>query len=392
VTPEPATGTVTGPATGAGPASSRGFSGPARRTTPAALPRGWTPTLAPVAIAVLAVLLPFMVDAYWLSQLVFVLIVAIGALGLDVLTGRTGQISLGHAFFLAVGAYTAGVIGGRYGLTAALWIPAAGVVAGALGALVGPTALRLRGLYLAIVTIGLVFIGQWIFVNVTYLSGGQGGEALPVPTFGSLNFANGMHLGSLFIDRNGLYYYLALILLAIGMIFVHNFGRSCAGRSMYAVRDREVAAAVIGVDVARTKIKSFVIASALAGVAGALYGSYLSFVVPTQWGLPLSIEYVVVIVVGGMASPWGPPLGALFVVGLPALLTQLSGSLPFLTTGSNINGVISPTDASSIVYGVVLVVFLLVEPRGVVGLVARVGALLQRTWSSKNKRISGTVP
>lgn len=340
---------------------------------PAAVPRRLPRTAAVGAVAVLAVFLPFIVSRYWLSQLVFVLIVAIGALGLDVLTGRTGQISLGHSFFLAVGAYTAGIVGGRYGLTAALWIPAAGIVAGVLGAVVGPTALRLRGLYLAIVTIGLVFIGQWIFVNVTWISGGPGGESLPVPKFGYLNFASGERMGSILFDRNKLYYYLALILLALGMAFVYNFGRSRAGLSMYAVRDREVAAAVMGVDVSRTKVKAFVIASALAGVGGALYGSFLSFVEPTQWDLGLSIQYVVVIVVGGMGSVWGPVLGALFVVGLPALLNQISGSLPFLATGANVNGVISPTDASTIVYGVVLVAFLLLEPRGVVGLAARLG-------------------
>jgi branched-chain amino acid transport system permease protein len=345
--------------------------------------------LAIAAVAVLGLLLPFMVDTYWLSQLVFMLIVAIGALGLDVLTGRTGQISLGHAFFLAVGAYTGGVIGGRYGLTAALWIPAAAVVSGLLGGLIGPTALRLRGLYLAIVTIGLVFIGQWIFVNVTYLSGGQGGEALPVPTFGSLNFANGLRLGSLSINRDGLYYYLSLLLLAVAMVFVYNVGRSRSGRAMYAVRDREVAAAVLGVDVARTKVVAFVIASALGGVAGALYGSYLSFVVPTQWGLPLSIEYVVVIVVGGMGSVWGPLLGSVFVVGLPALLTDLSDSLPFLATGSNVNGVISPSDAAAIVYGVFLVVFLLLEPRGVIGLGLRAKALAGRRTSRRKQQSAG---
>lgn len=351
------------------------------------------------AAVVLALFVPFMVSGYWLSQFVFVLVVAIGALGLDVLTGRTGQISLGHAFFLAIGAYTAGVIGGRYGMTAALWIPAAGVISGLVGAVVGPTALRLRGLYLAIVTIGLVFIGQWIFVNVTWLSGGPGGESLPVPKFGYLDFANGERLGSVLFDRNKLYYYLALLLLGVGMAFVHNFGRSRPGLSMYAVRDREVAAAVMGVDVARTKVKAFVIASALAGVAGALYGSYLSFVEPTQWDLGLSIQYVVVIVVGGMASIWGPLLGALFVVGLPALLNQVSGSLGFLTTGSNVNGVISPTDASTIVYGVVLVVFLLVEPRGVVGLAGRLGRLVSSLLggrpplaSQKNQAPAGDLP
>jgi branched-chain amino acid transport system permease protein len=372
--------------------------GPATPVAPSAVPSGRRlpllagrgGTVSAGVVAAIGVVLPFMINAYWLSTAVFVLIAAIGALGLDVLTGRTGQISLGHAFFLAVGAYTAGVMGERYGLTAALWIPAAAVVAGILGGLVGPTALRLRGLYLAIVTIGLIFIGQHIFTNVSYLSGGPGGEALPNPTFGSLNFANGVVIGGLSINRSGLYYYLAFLLLAAFMVFVNNFGKGRPGRAMYAVRDRELAAAVLGVDVARTKVIAFVVSSMLAGVSGALYGCYLGFVVPTQWDLTLSIEYVVMIVVGGMASVWGPLLGAAFVIGLPSLLQDVSGSLPFLATGSNPNGVLTVSDASAIVYGVFLVVFLIVEPRGLVGLGRRLAALARRL-PNLNKASKGGV-
>jgi branched-chain amino acid transport system permease protein len=342
-------------------------------------------------IVVLGVLLPFMVNGYWLSTAVFVLIAAIGALGLDLLTGRTGQISLGHAFFLGVGAYTGGVLGGRYGLPAMVWIPAAAVVAGLLGGLVGPTALRLRGLYLAIVTIGLIFIGQHVFVNVSWISGGPGGEALPVPQLGGMNFANGSHVGGLFINRDGLYYYLAFALLALSMVFVDNLGRSRPGRSMYAVRDRELAAAVLGVDVAHTKVMAFVLSSMLAGLSGALYGSYLGFVVPTQWNLTLSIEYVVMIVVGGMATVWGPVLGAGLVIGLPALLQNVSGALPFLDTGSNSHGILTVSDASAIVYGVFLIAFLLVEPRGIIGVGRRLsdffGGLFSDTRQGRKSNV-----
>jgi branched-chain amino acid transport system permease protein len=351
--------------------------GPLSQRTGAA-PRRDRHWLATGAIAGFGVLLPFMLNGYWLSTAVFVIIAAIGALGLDLLTGRTGQIALGHAFFLGVGAYTGGVIGGKYGVTAAVWIPAAAIVAGLIGGIVGPTALRLRGLYLAIVTIGLIFIGQQVFVNVSYLSGGPGGEALPVPTFGRLNFARGIRIGGLSINRDGLYYYLAFVLLAAAMAFVHNLGRSRHGRSMYAVRDRELAAAILGVDVARTKVTAFVLSSMLAGVSGALYGSYLGFVVPTQWDLTMSIEFVVMIVVGGMATAWGPLLGALFVIGLPSLLQNVSTSLPFLATGTNAHGTLTVSDASAIVYGVVLVVFLLLEPRGIVGIGHRMSVFAGR--------------
>ena len=337
-----------------------------------------------VAILVVAVGVPFWVDEFWLSTFAFVLIAAIGAVGLDVLTGRTGQISLGHAFFLAAGAYVGGYLGGNEHLTAALWIPAAGVVAGILGAVAGPAALRLRGLYLAIVTIGLVYIGQYVVYTWSAFSGGPGGRSIPDPKFGSLNFANGFTLAGLTIDRNGCYYYFALLILAIGMAFVHNVGRSNLGRGMVAVRDRELAAAVLGVDVARTKVRAFVVSAVLAGIAGALYGSFVGFVVPQTWGLVLSIQYVVMIVVGGMASTWGPLLGAFFVIGLPALLQRVSSSLPFIANGNN-NGVISPSDASNIAFGVLLVVFLILEPRGVVGLARRLAVLLRRATRTTTK-------
>ncbi|MHB8328214.1 MAG: branched-chain amino acid ABC transporter permease [Acidimicrobiales bacterium] len=324
-----------------------------------------------------AILLPFGVGPYWRSTLVFILIAALGALGLDVLTGRTGQISLGHAFFLGAGAYAGGYLGGNLHLTAAIWIPAAGVVAAVLGAVVGPTALRLHGLYLAIVTIGLVFIGQHIFVNVTAISGGPGGRAIPAPTFGPLKFANGVSVGGFTINRDELYYFLALLLLALGMLYVRNLERTRLGRGMAAVRERELAAAVLGVNVARTKVNAFVISSLMAGIAGAMYASYLGFVVPTQWNLVVSIEYVVMIVVGGMANLWGPVLGAVFVIGLPALMQDISGSLPFISNGLG-GGVISVSDTSAVIYGALLIVFLLVEPRGIAGLGQRLWLLAVR--------------
>lgn len=337
----------------------------------------WRRMLGIVVLVAAVVLLPFPLNGYWRSTLVFIVIAAIGAIGLDVLTGRTGQISLGHAFFLGAGAYTGAYLGSNLHLTAALWIPAAAVVAGVLGAVVGPTALRLRGLYLGIVTIGLVYIGQHLFLNITTFSGGSGGRALPQPTFGPLNFANGASIAGLTLSRDELFYYLAVILLALGMLYVRNIGRSRLGRSMASVRERELAAAVLGVPVARTKVTAFVISSAMAGVAGALYASYLSFVVPTQWDLVLSIQYVVMIVVGGLAELWGPLLGAVVVIGLPALLQDVSGSLPFISNGLG-GGVISVSDTSAIVYGIGLIVFLLIEPGGMVGLGRRLGRLATR--------------
>jgi branched-chain amino acid transport system permease protein len=316
-----------------------------------------------VAVAILAIVLPFAMDAFQLTTAVFVVIAAIGALGLGVLTGYAGQISLGHGFFLAVGAYTAAVLGGNDHLTAAIWLPAAGLVAAICGALVGPAALRLRGLYLAIVTIGLVFIGQHIWFNVGAISGGPGGRSFPAVTFGSFDFSPGQQLkvGGLVIDHNGLYYYLALLILALAMLFVWNLTRSRPGRAMQAVREREIAASVMGVNLARTKVSAFAISSFLAGISGALYASYLSFVTPDQWSLVLSVQYVAAIIVGGMGTVWGPVLGSIVIFALPPVLQSM---VPQTSSGLL-------NEITSIVYGVLIIVFFVFEPGGVVGLAGR---------------------
>jgi branched-chain amino acid transport system permease protein len=320
-----------------------------------------------VALAAAAVLLPFGMSGGQLTTATFVLIAAIGAVGLNVLTGYTGQISLGHAFFLAAGAYTAAVLGGNDGVSAIVWIPAAGVVAALCGVIVGPTAVRLRGLYLAIVTIGLVFIGQHILFNVTSLSGGPQGRSIPAVQAGGFDFSPGqvLRLGSITIDHDGLYYYLALALLALSLAYVANLSRTRFGRAMEAVRDGELAAAVMGVHLTKTKLGSFAISSFLAGISGALFASYLSFVQPSQWNLLLSIQYLAAIIVGGIGTVWGPVLGSIFVFALPDLLK----SLPFVSESGA--GGVPLTDLTSIVYGVLIVVVFIVEPHGLVGLGSR---------------------
>ena len=349
--------------------------------------------LAPRRVAtVLALLLliafPFLpfVDQFWLSTAVFVLIYAIGALGLNVLTGFTGQISLGHAFFLGVGAYTAGVLGLDHHVMALWWIIAAGIVAAICGAIIGPTALRLRGLYLAIVTIGVVFIGQHIFNNVPSISGGPPGRAIPAPQFGfavtcpdsgcGLDFSQGGSLLGLDFDRNGCFYYLALIVLVLGMLFVRNLLRTRPGRALQAVRERELPAQLMGVDLARTKVTAFVISSFLAGVSGALLASYLTFVQPGFWGLVLSIEFVAAIIVGGIGTLWGPLLGSAVIFALQPVMQRYAADLPLLQHGGG--GGVSITDAANIFYGVAIVVFLIVEPHGVIGIARRVGRLFGR--------------
>jgi branched-chain amino acid transport system permease protein len=318
-----------------------------------------------LAVVLAILVLPFQLGTSALTTATFVVIAAIGATGLNVLTGYAGQISLGHAFFLAVGAYTGAKLGEDLGWSAALWIPAAGVVAGACGALVGPVALRLSGLYLAIVTLGLVFIGQHVFFNAESLTGGPQGRTFPPVVIGPFDFSAGqvLSIGSLQIDNNGLYYYLALALLAGATAFAWNVRRTRSGRAMVAVREREIAASVMGVDIRRVKIAAFTAAAFMAGVSGALYASYLSFAQPGEWSLLLSIQFVAAVIVGGMGTVAGPLLGSAVVFALPTVLKNL----PFLPEEAA--GGVSVSDLSSIAYGLLIVAFLVLQPRGLVGLV-----------------------
>jgi branched-chain amino acid transport system permease protein len=327
------------------------------------------------AFTAFALVLPFGLSASNLTTATFVVIAAIGATGLNVLVGYAGQISLGHAFFLAAGAYTGAVLGADHGVSAALWIPAAGVVAALFGAVVGPMALRLKGLYLAIVTLGVVFIGQHVLLNSAGVSGGPQGRMFPAVAIGPFDFSPGqtLQLGGLTIDRSGLYYYLGLAILAAATAFAWSLRRTRGGRAMLAVREREVAAALMGVHVGQTKVVAFVVSAALAGVSGALYASYLSFAQPTQWNLELSIQFIAAIIVGGMGTTAGPLLGSAVVFALPSLLK----SLPLVPEDGS--GGVSVGDLTSISYGVLIVAFLVLEPRGLVGLADRLRSLRRRS-------------
>lgn len=331
------------------------------------------PRYAPAAaIGVVIVALPFWLSSGWLTTTVFVLIAATAVTGLNVLTGYTGQVSLGHAFFLAVGAYTA-VLLADSGVPALIWIPGAGLVSALFGAAVGPIALRLSGLYLAVVTLGLVFLGQHVLFNSTWLSGGPQGRAFPSVTIGSLDFhTDTLALGPVIIESNGLYYYLAAGVLVVTTLYARNLIRTRPGRAMLAVRERPASAAVMGVNVARTKVSAFAVSSFLAGISGALYVSYVGFAAPAQWDVLLSIQYVAAIVIGGMGTVGGPLLGTAVVFALPSVLK----SVPFF--GEEGMGGVSPSLLAAMVYGSLIVVFLVAEPRGLVGLAQRVSRFRPR--------------
>ncbi|MDQ2904453.1 MAG: branched-chain amino acid ABC transporter permease [Ktedonobacteraceae bacterium] len=335
-------------------------------------------------ICLLAIVLFFVTAGEdWLTIVNYTLIAAIATIALNVLSGYTGQVSLGIAFFMAIGAYTAAWLGGTpptspseptgLGLSFLIWLPASGIVTALVGALIGPTALRLKGFYLGIVSLALVFIGHYLFLNAAWLTGGPQGRTFPTPAFGSFSFDNQNDLFGIALTSGQQFFLLLLLILVVCALFVGNVMRSRAGRAFQAVRDNEVGASIMGINLFEAKMGAFIFSSFLAGVAGALLASYTRYIVPNYWDLTLSIQFVAAIIVGGIASVRGSILGAAFVFALPRVIDQFS-LLP-VGTGS---GGISSGDLNALIYGFLIIVFLLFEPGGVIGLVRRSQGLVQR--------------
>lgn len=328
-----------------------------------------------LAILLVAAYLPLAVADDLLAILGTGLVLAIGAIGLNLLTGYAGQVSLGHAFFVGVGAYAAAYLSGdpdgRYlGLgveNVLVWLPLSGLAAAACGLAVAPIATRLRGLYLAIVTLGLVFIGEYIFSEWRALSGGAGiGREAATPVLFGTNLAQD---GASFTEEQKLFWFF-LVVLIVTATLARNLARSKVGRAFAAVRDRDVAAGVMGVELTRYKRIAFTVSSFYAGVCGGLLFVGVGQFGPTQFGLLMSVQFIAMVLIGGVATVSGSIMGALLIASLPRIASELPSLLPFIST--------SPTEhpnvfeVETITYGVLIILFLLLEPRGLFGIWLRV--------------------
>lgn len=327
------------------------------------------------ALVGLALAMPFLVQDALLRLLALGFIASIGAIGINLVTGYAGQVSLGHAFFLALGAYTAAAISGPpgervigLGITfLPLWLLAAGLVAGAAGFLFAPLATRLRGLYLAIVTLGLVFVGEHVFKEWRGLTGGPGvGRAAAVPEL----FGYSFDVDGEILTREQKLYFLMFVLLIVFAVLARNLARSAVGRAFAAVRDRDIAAEVIGVDLRRTKRLAFSISSFYAGCAGALLYTVSGFFEPTSFNLLLSVQYLAMILIGGVATISGSIMGAMFITLLPRVTRELPVFLPFIS--SRPTDLLNVFQVETILYGLLIVGFLIFEPRGLFGVWIRV--------------------
>jgi branched-chain amino acid transport system permease protein len=338
-----------------------------------------------VALVVLYLVAPAMLSEFQLDVGNRVAIVAIGAIGLNLLTGYTGQVSLGHAFFVGVGAYLCAWAGTTHGLPLLVWLPLAAVAGGVLGGIIGPFALRLRGHYLAIVTLGLLFVGDYAFKNWRSVTGGTAGISVTSPVkLGPLDFTD-LHVGSTVYTRNQSLFFLLWGVLAVVLLLARNLVRTRPGRAMQAVRDRDVAAEVIGVDIRRYKVGAFAISSLLAALAGGLYAVVQQHISPDDFGgsfgLFLSIQFIAVIIVGGIGTLYGSVLGALVVGALPRLIENLGTNvdLPFVSGDKGgSTGYLSIFSLNQMLFGVLIVAFLLFEPRGLAALWQRIKHYVQQ--------------
>jgi branched-chain amino acid transport system permease protein len=326
--------------------------------------------------------LPLYAEGFWLQTGLFAMSAAIGAIGLTLLVGVTGQLSLAHAFYIAVGAYGYCYLAGEApapGLTSApsgaglppvLAAVGAVIVAGLAGALFSPIAGRLRGIYLGLASLGLVFIGQHILFNAKGITGGfNGRDAAPMSLLG-FSFSNqnpddlvvfGVPYGQL--ER---LWYLGLLLVAVSWWYARNLLRSRPGRAMQTVRDSEVAAAVMGVNVPVYKAAAFTVSSMYAGLAGVFLALAFGRIVPDSFGFLVSIDFLVMIVLGGLGSIGGAVAGALIVTALPQILNHYAGSLPLVVEPGGEG--LQPSDAARFLYGAAVVAVLIFAPSGLQGI------------------------
>jgi branched-chain amino acid transport system permease protein len=289
---------------------------------------------------------PWMVGEYVMSQLHFILIYSIVGLGLMLLVGFTGQVSLGHAAFLAVGAYTEALLQAR-GVPVFVSLPCAALFSAVVGLIVGLPALRLKGIYLAIATLAFNVIVEEVVTRWESLTGGNSGLHLaPVELFGVK------------LDGDAGFYYLCLGLTVAAILALMNLLRSPTGRAFVAIRDSEISASCMGVNLAKYKTLSFAISAALTGVGGALYAHKVTFITPEQFTLLQSIELVTIVILGGVGFLHGAVLGAAFLIVLPQLISLAKDYLPGNIAGSGLQ---------SVVFGLMLIAFIIFEPLGLYG-------------------------
>jgi branched-chain amino acid transport system permease protein len=297
-----------------------------------------------------------MISGYVITILITVAIYAILAHSLNIITGHAGQISLGHAAFFGIGAYTSALLYTEAGLPFWVSVPLAAIAAGIIGALLGIPCLRVRDDFLAITTMGINFVVEAVFLYIPFFGGAMGIGGINLPQW----FGREMSKPEYFI----------LILGVFGLLLLvdYQLGRSWIGLAWASIREDEQAAEAMGVDVVRFKVMAFIMGSMIAGLAGGFYAHFLTFIMPQNFGFPMSIVVLSMVVFGGIGTRWGPLLGALILGILPEL------SRPIM-------------EYRTFVYGLLLMFMMRFQPDGLLGsesiLMKGIRALVSRSSSTR---------
>ncbi|GAA6755931.1 branched-chain amino acid ABC transporter permease [Thermus sp. 2.9] len=310
------------------------------------------------AFLLLLLLLPFLLGPYPMYVATLVAIGALSALGLHLLVGGAGQISLGHAAFMGVGAYAASHL---FGPLAPLGILLGGLIAALLGLVLALPSLRIKGVYLAIATLAFQFLADYVFKNWEAVTGGIRGRTLPPPQVLGLS-----------LDTPERLWYLVLLFALPLFFYGKRLLMTRAGRAFNAVRDNDLSARVAGVDLTRVKLFAFALSAFYAGVAGGLLAQLYKAVTPEYFPLSVSIQYLAMVIVGGAGTVLGAVLGAFFVLLIPEVLNSFVGAL-----GPEYAATLAAW--RNVAFGFLILLFLILEPLGLVGLWGRIRNYF-RTW------------
>ncbi|MGP4001041.1 branched-chain amino acid ABC transporter permease [Streptomyces sp. 8N706] len=319
-------------------------------TTKTARTARWVRPLAALVLTAALLAAPYYFAPFRVFQLTMVLLYAIALAGLNLLVGYGGQISLGHGAFFAVGAYTAAVMLDRFTIDHLATLPVAAAGCFLLGLGFGIPALRLRGLYLALVTLAFAVFLPPLLKRFEHLTGGSMGLTVPKPQPPAWTG----------LAEDQWLYFLILAVAAVALLVIRNLLRSRVGRALLAIRENESAAEVMGVKLSFYKTLAFAWSAMFAGVAGCLYTWVIGFVSPDSFSVNLSITLLAGLVVGGLASVYGPLLGAAFVMYVPSLAQDISPAAP------------------GVVFGLLIIVAMYLAPTGLAGLAGRAGHSVRR--------------
>lgn len=314
-----------------------------------------------LTVAILLVA-PMFMSGYQLYLASQAALYTIAIVGLNVLTGYTGLISLGHGAMVGVGAYTTAVLASRYGLPIWVCLPSSMAMTVGVGLLFGLPSLRIRGLYLTIATIAANFIIIFVLEHWASVTGGDSGITMPPANV----------LGMEIVDETQKYY-LILPFAILSILFAQNLFRTRIGRAFIAIRDGDLSAEILGVNLVKFKLYSFAVASALAGLAGSLFSYKFLAITPVLFELPISIQMLAALVIGGVASTLGPVFGAIFIVMVPEAVKSILS----IVSGGDMTYAEYTAPASTLAYGLLIIGFMMFESQGLT-------ALWNRFWRFVN--------